>query len=122
MFHILAMATLYVYIVFFTMTGYGLWRGLIRSQLIDWDDRDGAPKTQLIHSYFAAGLIILIFLTFLFAPTQKFIWLVMLAIFATSHLKPRIRIDIKMPWLRIIKWAGVIAELAYMVFLAYGVR
>lgn len=121
MFHVLAFSTLAMFLTFAVTTFITQRIGLTRPKLVDWDDRPNAPKTQLIHSYFALVLFILLLITFLFAPVGKFIWLTMLINYGMAHLVLRPKIQLSPRWSSILSWTSFVAETTYLFYLAFGV-
>jgi hypothetical protein len=120
MFHILAITTLAMFLIFAVATFITQRTGLTRAQLVDWDDRPNAPKTQLIHSYFAMVLLVLLLITFLFAPVGWLIWLTMLANYGMNHLVLRPKIQIPPMWSAALGWTSFVAETLYLFYLAFG--
>lgn len=121
MYHTLAVTTLGIYLVFIVQTFMGLKRDLIRSQLVNWYDQESVPKTQLVHSYFALVLLVLLLVTFLFAPTGRVIWIVMIINYCMSHLKFRPKIELSDRNIAILRWTSGITETLYLIFLAFGI-
>ena len=121
MFHILAVTTFAIFLIFAITTFVTQRRGLTRPQLVDWNDRPNVPKTQLIHSYFALVLLILLLTTFLFAPVGKIIWVIMLVNYGMSHLVLRPKIQVSPRWKAILSWTSFIAETLYLTYLSFGV-
>lgn len=121
MFHALALVTLSLFLIFTGTTFIGMWRGVIRKETVAWDEMGFVPKAQLIHSWFAIGLLILILATLVAAPVPWYIWIVMLANFLGQHVSLRIDIPISPKVLKALKWVSLVAEALYLVYLAFGV-
>lgn len=123
MFHALALGTLSLFLIFMGTTWFATWRGVIRASKIAWSERDFVPKTQLVHSWFAVGLLVLVLITIVAAPVPWFVWIIMVANYVVQHISFRIDFPPRIRRvLRVLKWVSLAAEFLYLVYLAFGVR